>query len=122
MPSPIVHFQFTSSNPEQTARYFHDVFDWDIGQGQAGTAAAINTHASEVVPNDIFVNGSIRALPEGSAPGTTIFVRVADIDCTLKKAVEHGGEVVIPRRDSPGAPTIALIRTPDQVVVGLVQL
>jgi predicted enzyme related to lactoylglutathione lyase len=122
MPSPIVHFQFTSSNPQKTAQYFQDVFDWKIEPGRAGAAAFIDTGASQVIPNDIFLGGSIRTAPEGLAPGTNVYVRVADLDATLLKAVEHGGAIVMPRRDSPGAPTIALIRTPDDVVVGLVQL
>jgi predicted enzyme related to lactoylglutathione lyase len=122
MPSPIVHFQFTSPDPEKTARYLHDVFDWEIQAGRAGADAFVDTGAALVQPNDIYVGGSIRKAPDGMASSVSIYVRVADLDATLERAVRFGGAIVMPRRDMTGAPTIALIRTPDDVVLGVVQL
>ena len=122
MPSPIVHFQLTSNDPAATAQYFADVFEWKVGPAVPGTAASFDTGASQVIPNDIFLGGSVRQAPEGQAPATTVYIRVADLDSTLEKAVQHGGQIVMPRRDQAGAPTIALVRTPDGMVVGVVQL
>lgn len=122
MPSPIVHFQLTSDDPASTAQYFADVFDWKVGAGVPGTAASFDTGASQVIPNDIFLGGSMRQAPEGAGAASTIYIRVADLDSTLEKAVQHGGSIVMPRRDQQGAPTIALVRTPDGMVVGVVQL
>lgn len=122
MPSPIVHFQVMSANPEATAKFFSDVFDWETEPGRGGANLSLNTGAAQVVPNDIFVNGTLREAPAGTPPAFMVYVRVADLDGTLVKAVQHGGAVVMPRRDMQGAPTIAIVKAPDGLVVGVVQL
>ncbi len=121
MPSPIVHFQVATNDPAKASQFFRDVFDWEIGPGAGSVAGFIDTGASQVVPNDINVGGTLRELPEGAAPFTSVFVRVADLDGTLAKAAEHGASVILPRTDTPGGPTVAIIGTPFGPF-GLVQL
>jgi predicted enzyme related to lactoylglutathione lyase len=122
MPSPIVHFQITSPNAEKTAQFLRDVFDWQPGEARAGADTWLDTGASQVAPNDIFVNGSLRSGEPSVAATTIVYVRVADLDGTLEKAVKHGGSIVMPRRDNAGAPSIAIVSAPDGLVVGVVQL
>lgn len=122
MPSPIVHFQITSADPGQTAQFLRDVFDWETSPGPGGAGIWFDTGASQVVPNDIFVGGSLRSAPADTPPMTTVYVRVADLDATLEKAVQHGGAIVMPRLDVARAPTIAIVSAPDGLVVGVVQL
>jgi hypothetical protein len=33
MPSPIVHFQIASPNPDRMREFLHEVFGWEISQG-----------------------------------------------------------------------------------------
>lgn len=122
MPSPIVHFQIGATDPDAAAEFFRDVFDWDTGPDTRSLAATIDTGAAKVIPNDINVQGSILKLPDGAAPFTGVFVRVADLDATLAKAIARGSKVIVPRTDSPGGPTVAIFAAPTGHTFGLVQL
>ena len=132
MPSPIVHFQLATADPEATKAFLHEVFDWDISAGFPPLAGNIDTGAANVIPNDINVAGSLIQLPPGGTPFATVFVRVADLDSTLAKATERGSSVILPRTDVPrqGAPgdergdgpTIAIFNSPLGLTFGLVQL
>jgi predicted enzyme related to lactoylglutathione lyase len=123
MPSPIVHFQIAAADPDAAAQFFREVFEWETGPGARSIAATIDTGAAKVIPNDIHVQGSILKLPEGAAPFTGVFVRVADLDATLAKAIERGAKVILPRSDPPGGgPTVAIFAAPTGHTFGLVQL
>ncbi len=122
MPSPIVHFQLASADPEKTRAFLEEVLGWKFAAGSGRVVANIDTGAAQVVPNDIHVGGSLFQLPAGAPAYTAVFVRVADLDATLSKAVERGAGVVVPRTDIPGGPTVAIFATPDGAPMGLVQL
>ena len=125
MPSPIVHFQLASSDPEATEAFFRDVFDWSFtASGATGSRvrAAIETGHRQVEPNDIYPSGTLFQLPEGAPAYTALYIRVADLDETLKRAQERGARVVLPRTRNPGGTDLAIITTPQGLVVGIVQL
>lgn len=121
MPSPIVNFQIGSADAAATAAFLRDVFDWHVQDG-SGPILNVDTGAGEVIPNDIFVSGSIRQLAEGRAPFVSLFVRVADLDDTLVRATAQGARVLVPRTDREGQPTVAVIEAPGGHTFGVVQL
>jgi predicted enzyme related to lactoylglutathione lyase len=116
--SPIVHFQLTTPNPEQTTAFVRDVFGWEPGPGVAGQQLGLDTGWA----SDIVVAGSVMERPGAPQASATLFVRVVDLDGTLAKATERGAEVLVPRTDIEGRPTVAVIRAPDGLVFGIVQL
>lgn len=121
MPSPIVSFQIGATDAPALAAFCREVFDWDLREPE-GAVTGIDTHASEVDPNDIFVNGSIRQLAPGAEQFVSLYVRVADLDGTIEKAVARGAVVVVPRRDREGQATVAVIEAPTGHRFALVQL
>jgi predicted enzyme related to lactoylglutathione lyase len=121
MPSPIVYFQIGSEDAEATAAFCREVFDWDIGES-AGAVTPVDTHAREIDPNDIFVSGSVRQLREGAAPFVSLYVRVADLDGTIEKALARGADLVVPRQDPEGGASVAVIREPLGHTFGVIQL
>jgi predicted enzyme related to lactoylglutathione lyase len=122
MPSPVVYFQIGSADPDAVSKFCHEVFDWEMTPGAGRIPLNIETNARKVEPNDIYVLGSVFQLPEGSAPYTSLFVRVADLRGTLKKATDRGATIVAPPNfERPGA-TSAVIDTPIGIRFGVVQL
>lgn len=121
MPSPIIYFQIAAADAAATAEFCREVFDWEIGE-PAGAVTPVDTHATQIDPNDIFVNGSIRQLAEGAAPFTSLYVRVADLDGAIEKALARGAELVVPRRDPEGGASVAVIRAPSGHAFGVIQL
>jgi hypothetical protein len=121
MPSPIVYFQLGATDVEAAAVFFREVFEWDI-EAPTGGVTAIDTGAGQVLPNDIFVTGSLRQLSPDAEPFTSLYVRVADLDATIERAAARGARVIVPRTDRPGQATVAVIRAPTGHTFGLVQL
>ncbi|MEZ4554113.1 MAG: VOC family protein [Dehalococcoidia bacterium] len=119
--SPIVYFQIGATDAGEMAAFCRDVFGWDIGATN-GPVTALDTGAGQVVPNDIFVSGSIRQLAEGASSFVSLYVRVSDLDGAVERAMARGAQLVVPRRDPEGGASVAVVRGPGGVAFGIVQL
>lgn len=119
--SPVVYFQIGTPDAAGMAEFCRDVFGWEIGETN-GAITNLDTGARQVDPNDIFVSGSIRKLAEGANAFASLYVRVADLDGAIERAVARGAELVVPRRDPEGGASVAVIRGPGGVAFGIVQL
>ena len=113
MPSPVVHAEIRSADPDATRAFFGALFGWTFPEG----AIPGYTYVDTGVPN---------ALPAGIGPvqgGTqlvTFFVGVEDIDAAIADATRLGGSIVQPPQRVPGV-AFALIADPAGQVVGLAQ-
>ena len=113
MPSPIVHAEIRSADPDATRAFFGSLFGWTYPEG----AFPGYTYVDSGVPN---------ALPAGIGPVqggealVTFFVGVADIDAAVADATRLGGRVVQEVTRVPGV-AFALIADPAGQVVGLAQ-
>ena len=58
---------------------------------------------------------------QSDTPLVAIYVQVVDLDATLKKVEELGGQTVVRPTDIPGRPTIAQFRDPEGNTIGLVK-
>jgi len=113
MPSPIVHAEIRSTDPDATRAFFGSLFGWTFPEG----AIPGYTYVDSGVPN---------ALPAGIGPVqggnqlVTFFVGVDDIDGAVASAERLGGSVVQAPTRVPGV-AFALIADPAGQVVGLAQ-
>jgi predicted enzyme related to lactoylglutathione lyase len=113
MPSPIVHAEIRSSDPDATRSFFGKLFGWTFPEG----AIPGYTYVDSGVPN---------ALPAGIGPTqggdqlVTFFVGVEDIEAAVADATRLGGTVVQAPVHVPGV-AFALIADPAGQVVGLAQ-
>jgi predicted enzyme related to lactoylglutathione lyase len=87
MGHPVVHFEIGCRDRAQTARFFTDLFDWQI---QDGPASAIDTGSAGGIP------GHITSLGHEPHHYTTFYVEVEDVQAYLDKAVALGGKMVVP--------------------------
>ena len=123
MPSPLVHFQIASTDPEAAAAFFQEVFDWRVGPGGGGAIhSTIDTGARSVEPNDIYPAGAFLKVAPGGQNFASLFFRVEDIDATIAKASSLGAKVVVPRTLAPGGQDVAIFISPQGHSIGLVQL
>ena len=113
MPSPIVHAEIRSADPDTTRGFYGELFGWKFPEAS--------------VPDYTYVDSGVpNALPAGIGPvqgGTalvTFYVGVADIDAAIADAKRLGGRVVEEPTKVPGV-TFALIADPVGQVVGLAQ-
>ena len=113
MPSPIVHAEIRSNDPDATRAFFGALFGWTFPEG----AIPGYTYVDCGVPNSL--PAGISPL-QGGGPLVTFFVGVEDIDAAVAEASRLGGTVVQPTMRVPGV-AFALIADPAGQVVGLAQ-
>ena len=114
MPSPIVHAEIRSSDPDATRAYFGDLFGWTYPQEGAYPGY---TFVDTGVPDSLYT--AISPL-QGDADLVTFFVGVGDIKETMAQAVKLGGRVVQEPASAPGV-LFGLIADPLGHIVGLAQ-
>lgn len=122
MPSPLVHFQIASPDPEATRAFLEAVFDWRFQPGSGRVVANIDTGHRKVDPNDIYPAGTLLKLPPEAAGYSALFFRVSDLDAAVEKAAALGARIVVPRTRAPTGADIAIIASPQGHSFGIVQL
>ena len=116
MPNPVVHFEILGRDHESLQQYYRDLFDWKIVQPSPDFPYGIVS----VEEQDEGIGGGIGAAMDGGGPQTTFYVQVEDIEASLQKAAELGGETVAPVTVIPGLVTFAQFKDPEGNVIGLV--
>jgi predicted enzyme related to lactoylglutathione lyase len=111
MPSPVVHFEIRSSDPDTTRAFYGKLFGWTYPEGGVPGYTYVDTGVQGAVP------GGISPLQGGDAL-VTFFVGVADVAATLEAAVAEGGRIVQPATSVPGV-TFGLLADPQGQIVGL---
>ena len=113
MPSPIVHAEIRSNDPDATRAFFGKLFGWTFPEGAIPGYTYVDSCVPDTLPAGI---GPV----QGGSPLVTFFVGVEDIDAAVTDASRLGGTVVQPPVRVPGV-AFALIADPAGQVVGLAQ-
>jgi predicted enzyme related to lactoylglutathione lyase len=113
MPSPIVHAEIRSNDPDATRAFFGKLFGWTFPEG----AIPGYTYVDSGVPNTL--PAGIGPVQDGQ-PLVTFFVGVDDIDAAVLDATRLGGKIVQQPVRVPGV-AFALIADPAGQVVGVAQ-
>ena len=113
-PSPVVHAEIRSSDPDATRAFFGDLFGWTY---PAEGAFPGYTFVDTGVPDALYT--AISPL-QGDTDLVTFFVGVQDMATSIADATKLGGKVVQDPVDVPGV-RFALIADPLGHVVGLAQ-
>jgi predicted enzyme related to lactoylglutathione lyase len=113
-PSPVVHAEIRSSDPDATRAFFGELFGWTYPTEGAYPGY---TFVDTGVPDALYT--AISPL-QGDTELVTFFVGVEDLAASIDQATELGGKVVQEPVDVPGV-RFALIADPLGHVVGLAQ-
>src|SRR5438093_9124626 len=81
---PVVHWELVARDAECLRAFYRDVFNWEIGDGPI---MAIRPGIGGPEPGP---GGHIR---QGNHGGVTLYVQVRDLEQSLARAAELGGEV-----------------------------
>lgn len=108
MDHTIVHFEIPADQPERAAKFYRELFGWDIKKFEgSGAAANMEYWMVHTVPTDAQgmpsrpgVNGGLmRRMQPGQMPVN--YVSVASVDEFVKKAERLGASVVVPKMPVP---------------------
>lgn len=112
---PVVRWEIAGRDPGRLRQFYAELFNWKIEDGALPGIATIEPGVGGPEPGP---GGHIMA---AEAPRVALFVQVADLQASLRRAEELGGTVLQQPFDVPGGPTVARIADPEGNHIGLVQ-
>jgi predicted enzyme related to lactoylglutathione lyase len=109
---PIVHIEFSASDPKASAKFYADLFGWKTEEipemnyitfeAADGPGGGFNPVSEQVKAGDVFV-----------------YIATDDIDASLAKAKSLGGKTVMPKTEIPNTGWFAFFADPTGNTVGL---
>jgi predicted enzyme related to lactoylglutathione lyase len=110
----VTHTELASRDPDATRSFCAAVFGWSFRPNMATPAGPYHLYAYSETGG-----GGIRSNAAGELPGSTPFIHVADAHEAYAAALRAGAESIsAPERIMEGV-TIALVRAPGGVPIGL---
>ena len=110
----IRYLQIPAADVDATAGFYERALGWTIRRRDDGSTAFDDTAA--VVSGEWVLDRQ----PAGDA-GVLVHIKVDDVEATLEKIVEAGGEVVVPRTPQGDDIAYATFRDPAGNVLGIFQ-
>ena len=113
----VVHFEIPVDDVARAAQFYTNVFGWQITKW-AGPVDywVINTGA----PDTPGIDGGF-ATRGGPTTHTTNSIDVVDLDETLRKVQENGGQVIFPKMPVPGVGWLAYAQDVEGNSFGMMQ-
>ena len=112
----VVHFEFSSPDPTVSSEFFQEVFGWSINKWGEGAEDywLVSTGPKE----ELGIDGGLMRHHDGQ-PRTVNTIQVANVDDTLAKVVEKGGQVALPKMPIKGVGYLAYCLDPRGVLFGI---
>ena len=127
MDHTIVHFEIPADNPERAAKFYRDLFGWDIKQYEGEAAGGIEYWTVNTVPTNAEgmptrpgVNGGMmKRMYPGQPPVN--YISVDDVDEFIRKAERLGAKVLMGKHPVPGMGWFAQFNDPEGNVFAIWQ-
>jgi uncharacterized protein len=115
MGAKVVHFEIIGKDGEGLKKFFGKLFDWDIDSNNPINYGIVKGEEGGI-------GGGIGSvMQEGDKGYATFYVEVDDVQASLNKAVQLGGNIVVPETVIPNMVTFGLFTDPEGNLVGLVK-
>ena len=114
MGAPLCHFEFMSDDPDKCKGFYKGVLGWEFDDSSMPDYTLIKT--------DKEPGGGLMKRP-AEVPGVclSVYFLVEDIEATLAKVTEHGGQVLVPKTEIPSVGHYAFFTDLEGIGVGLFQ-
>jgi predicted enzyme related to lactoylglutathione lyase len=91
---PVVHFEFFSNEPEADAKFYSELFGWELQHMPEMNSAMFNPGGGP--------GGGLNQVTEGFPAGTlVIYIGTKDINASLANVKKMGGKTLVPRTEIP---------------------
>ena len=98
----VIHFEIPADDPERAAKFYEDVFGWEISKWEGPFDYWLVTTGPEDEPG---INGAIMTREMGDTVRNTIGVE--SIDEYIIKIQENGGKMLTEKNTIPGVGSMA---------------
>jgi predicted enzyme related to lactoylglutathione lyase len=113
----VIHFEIPADNPERAVKFYQKVFDWKI-EKWAGPVDYWLVSTGE--DKELGINGAITD-KSGYVTVTTNTVSVASYEDAVKKIMDAGGEVLMPKTAVPGVGYMTYCKNTEGNLFGIMQ-
>jgi len=114
--NPVVFWELASSDQDKSAKFFRDVFGWEVILDPALGFYRVNPPAGKSP-----AHGYIFTPSRAMLPFVSVYIQVDDIRAMRDRVVEHGGHIAMePNEPSPGS-LVCLFNEPSGVTFALIQ-
>jgi len=116
MPS-VIHFELFADQPERAAKFYEQVFGWQISKWEGPMEYHLVTTHSENEPG---INGAIapRQHPGDSTINT---INVISFEQATQKIIEAGGTILTPKQAVPGVGYFAYCKDTEGNTFGIME-
>jgi len=108
VPGALTWNDLISPDVAGSAAFYSELFGWDIQELAPGEYWSIANGANR--------NGGMMPMPPGSHPAWNLYFAVEDVDATLARARELGGDTVMGPMEVPNGGRLAVLRDPQNAV------
>jgi predicted enzyme related to lactoylglutathione lyase len=118
----VVHFEIHAGDPPRARDFYTALFGWTFTRWEGPMDYWLVTTGPDSAPG---INGGM-IQRQGAVDGTAVIayvgiVDVPDLDATLRRAAELGGEVVVPKMPVPGMGWLGYLKDTEGNIVGAMQ-
>lgn len=120
MGAPIVHFEILAEDSAAMARFYGELFDWQISTDnpmQYGVVA----REDNLNADGIGIGGGVAAAPPGTARLVTVYAEVPDVEAALARAEALGGTRLLGPETPMAGLTVGQFTDPEGNVLGVIQ-
>jgi uncharacterized protein len=114
MGRPVVHFEVIGRDAKRLQDFYGQLFEWRITSDNPMDYGIVDTGSKEGIQGGI-------AQSQSDNSWVTFYVQVDDLQATLDRAAELGGETVLPPTEVPGTVSLAVLKDPEGHTIGLVK-
>lgn len=115
--SRVIHFEVPTNDSAASVKFYQNVLGWKITPWEGPMEYFLVETGADSEPG---INGGLGGAAN-EFKGTVNTVGVGDIDTVLKKVLEYGGQIVMPKDEIPGVGFLAYVREPGGAVMGIIQ-
>lgn len=114
MGNPVVHFEIVSRDGGKLQSFYSEAFGWKIEADNRMGYGMVHAEGEGI-------GGGIANAPDGYPGHLTFYIQADDLDGTLARIEELGGETVMPPDSVGDGTVIAQFKDPAGNMVGLVK-
>ena len=107
MGNPVTQFQIIATNPDQTAKFYSQLFHWSIDANNALGYRRVQTGSKDGI------QGGIWPAPPQASNFIQLFVSVPDVKGAVERAEKLGAKVIIPATMLPEGDEMAVLLDPE---------
>lgn len=113
----VIHFEIPAENPDRAAKFYREVFGWEIQKWAGPMEYWLATTGTDGQPG---INGGLMRR-ETPYTGTTNTIDVASVDSAVQTVQAKGGKLVIPKMAIPGIGYLAYCQDTEGNLFGMLQ-